>query len=135
MLRTHADFRCAIATGAWRESALIKIHCAGLAIDGLPLTTTEDAPQREVILEIAADRARALYELPEATECVLVGDGVWDVRAARRVGFAFIGVGAGEEARKLSAAGASLVIGDYTDVDQVLTLLRTAPARPARPVP
>ena len=62
---------------------------------------------------------------------MLVGDGVWDVQAARRVGFAFIGVGADEEAQKLSDAGAAVVIEDYTDVDRVLRLLQAARATAA----
>ena len=123
VLRAHPDFECAVATGAWRASALLKTRCAGLAIEDLPLVTADDSPRREEILERAVERARSTYRLSERADAIYVGDGVWDVRAAQAAGLAFLGVGTGLHAVTLRAAGASNVIEDFTDIDRLLELL------------
>ena len=123
VLRAHPDFECAVATGAWRESALLKTRCAGLAIEDLPLVTADDSPRREEILERAVERARAVYRLSEGADAIYVGDGVWDLRAAEAAGLHFLGVGNGSHASALRAAGASNVIEDFSDIDHFLELL------------
>ncbi len=123
VLRAHPDFECAVATGAWRESALLKTRHAGLTIEDLPLATADDSPQREVILEIAVERARSRYRLSKHGGVVYVGDGVWDVQAAHAAGVHFLGVGRGSQASDLRAAGASTVVRDFTDIDHFLGLL------------
>ena len=53
-----------------------------------------------------------------------VGDGAWDVKAARQLGWNFIGVGAGEAAEQLKRAGAETVIPDFEPTKAFLELLR-----------
>lgn len=122
-LRAHPRFECAVATGAWRASALLKLRCAGLTITGLPIATADDSPEREGILTTALTRAQEAYGRRAWTDVVLVGDGVWDLRAANAVGWRFLGVGRGAHALSLRQAGARRVIEDFTDVERVLTLL------------
>ena len=122
-LREHGSFHCAIATGAWRASALLKIRCAGLNIDELPIATGDDSPSREGILQAAFERARSIHGLPSTCDVVAVGDGVWDLRAAKAMGWRFLGVGQGKQAETLSSAGAGQVVEDFTDVERVLRLL------------
>jgi phosphoglycolate phosphatase-like HAD superfamily hydrolase len=52
-----------------------------------------------------------------------VGDGVWDVRAARELGWRFIGIAAGEQAERLREAGAGLIVPNYCPVEAFLALL------------
>lgn len=79
---------CAIATGSWRPSALLKLRTAGFDIEGLPLATSDDATTRPDILR----HARAA--LPEPIAAVTYyGDGVWDRRACQSLGWHFRGVG------------------------------------------
>ncbi len=119
-LRAHARLVCAVATGAWRESVLLKTRCAGVQISDLPMATCEDSHLRETILLTSVARARSQYRLPEETGVVYVGDGVWDVKAARTAGVGFVGVGCGADAQKLHAAGASVVVEDFTDLQRFL---------------
>ena len=120
-LRHHAGFECALATGAWRESALIKLHSAELGIDGLPLATCGDSPRREEIVQMALERAQAQYHLPPETPVTLVGDRPWDLQTATSLQLHFVGVG--------QKSGAEQAIGDFTDVDGFLELAVRAPAR------
>ena len=100
-------WRLAMATGAWSSSARLKLRAAKIPIDGIPLITSDDAPVRTELLR------RAMTD--GLDRVVSVGDGLWDVRAAREVGIPFVGVGTGDRADGLRAAGASHVLADLTD--------------------
>ena len=50
-------------------------------------------------------------------------NGVWDAKAARDLGWRFIGIGSGEQADRLRQAGAGMVIPDYRPAEGFLDLL------------
>jgi FMN phosphatase YigB (HAD superfamily) len=79
---------CAIATGSWRPSALLKLRTAGFDIEDLPLATSDDATARSDILR----NARAALKGPIA-EVTYYGDGIWDRKACASLGWHFRGVG------------------------------------------
>ena len=112
----------ALATGAWRDSAHLKLRAVGIDPALTPLATSSDAGTRIEILELAVRRAP-----PGHTRIVSIGDGVWDVEAARRLGWPFIGIGTGGRADRLRSAGATVILEDVADTDTLLTALATAP--------
>jgi phosphoglycolate phosphatase-like HAD superfamily hydrolase len=58
---------------------------------------------------------------------VYVGDGVWDARAARNLGFPFIGISPEPgKAARLHAEGACRVFGDYLDAAAFMTAVDEA---------
>jgi phosphoglycolate phosphatase-like HAD superfamily hydrolase len=57
-------------------------------------------------------------------EVVYVGDQPWDLRAARELGIAFLGIGRDSRARRLEREGATVVSG-YGEPDSFLKLLDT----------
>ena len=84
------DRRVAIATGCWRESALLKLRSAGFDIDGIPLATCDDSPARVGIMR------SALASIGNAFESVTYfGDAEWDRRACEALGWNFVAVGPG----------------------------------------
>ena len=105
----------AMATGAWRPSALVKLRGAGIPHDGVPLASASDHWARAEIIR----RAVAAIS-PRPARVVYVGDGIWDGRAARALGYSFLGVGSAERAPDLREAGAGAVVRDFTDPDAVL---------------
>jgi beta-phosphoglucomutase-like phosphatase (HAD superfamily) len=113
-LRGRADVAAAIATGAWSDSALWKLHRAGIPVDGLVIATGDDAPSREEILRIAMRRAEPF------ARATYVGDGPWDVAASRATGIGFVGIACDGGAERLNAAGASTVLPDLRDKDRFL---------------
>ena len=54
ILRRRPDCRVAIATGGWRETALLKLLAAGFDVDCIALATSCDAHPRTAIMQIAA---------------------------------------------------------------------------------
>ena len=115
----------ALATGAWRRAAQFKLVAAGLHDDAVPLATSEDGPARTDIVKTAVARAERHYGAA-FDRVVSVGDGVWDVDAARALALPFVGVAAGARAQRLRAAGAASVLPDLSSGVAVLATLETA---------
>lgn len=87
-VRQSDDNRVAIATGGWRQSALLKLESAGFDIDGIPLLTSDDSSSRVGIMR------SALKELGDDVESVTYfGDAEWDRRACQDLGWNFVAVG------------------------------------------
>lgn len=131
-LRAEPDWAVAIATGCWRGSGLLKLSAAGLETGGVPAAFAEEGVSREEILLAALKRARESYGREGFDRVVSLGDGLWDVSAARNLGFAFVGVGAGERAAMLRGAGASHVMEDFKDYGRLLRCLGEAKVPAAR---
>jgi beta-phosphoglucomutase-like phosphatase (HAD superfamily) len=86
--RESGDRRIAIATGAWRKSALLKLESAGFNIDDVPLVTSDDSTSRVEIMR------SALAKIGDDFESVTYfGDAEWDQRACRSLGWRFVAVG------------------------------------------
>ncbi|MDH3206020.1 MAG: HAD family hydrolase [Gemmatimonadota bacterium] len=117
-----AGWDCAMATGAWRPSAVVKLRGGGIPHDDVPLATSSDRFARRDIIRYAVD---ATGRTDRAT-VVYVGDGVWDGRAARRLGYGFVGIGSDDKVGKLRDAGAVRVLPDYLDFDAFVESLTAA---------
>lgn len=143
-LAERAGCAVAIATGAWGGSASVKLATSGLlALDplcrGVPMASADDAPTRPEIVATAARRAMGLGATPvgsigeavavcrSAAErfggVVCVGDGVWDARAARRLGVGFVGVRLGGDFDRLRAEGARSLLRDYADTHTAMGVI------------
>jgi len=125
-LRQNSDWAVAIATGCWRESALLKLKAANIDPEGMPAAYAEDGLSREDILKAAVSRSLEKHGVSCFERVVSIGDGLWDVRTAGRLSFAFLGIGCGESATRLEQAGATHVIEDFSDYDLVLKSLLEA---------
>ena len=87
-LRESATHVVGIATGGWRESAVLKLTSAGFDLAGLSFATSDDAHDRKEIMRIA------LTGLGAAIDSVTYyGDGPWDRDACAELGWQFIAVG------------------------------------------
>lgn len=115
----------AIATGGWEQSARLKLSRGGLDVADVSAAFADDALSREEIIRTAIARACAAggagRSRPDGAPraAVYIGDGVWDLRAARALGMGFVGLARGERAQRLSEAGAAIVLPDFMDVDAV----------------
>ena len=88
-LRATSDRAFAYATGGWGVTAALKLGGAGFPLEGVPLLSSDDSPDRPEIMR------RALRALGPAFKSVTYyGDGEWDRDAARGLGWDFVPVGA-----------------------------------------
>lgn len=127
-----SDFAVAMATGGLRASAELKLRRANLLKPFIPIATSNDAVSRQEIIRIAARRA-AEKHATQFARFTYVGDGVWDAKAARDLGWRFIGIGSGEQADRLRQAGAELVMPDYRRAEEFLGLLADPGGGPDEP--
>lgn len=87
-IRRSVDTRVAIATGCWRESALLKLQTSGFDIEGIPLATSDDSPSRVEIMRSALEMTGGV-----TGEVTYFGDAEWDQRACHDLGWNFVAVG------------------------------------------
>lgn len=113
-LRERPHIQLAIATGAWADSALLKLRHADVPAEQLPFASSDDSPSRERILQIAFERAAARAGM-KIDAVTYVGDALWDLSAARSLGFGFVGIAVAEDTSRLLPAGATTVVPDFTD--------------------
>jgi len=128
LTRLGEDSRLAacVATGSWGECAELKLRHAGLyCFRGLNATSS-DAATKPAIMEIAEARAKRHYGVARFEKVVCVGDSVFDVRAARRRGHVFVGIGRGRRVAELISAGAICVFEDYRNADHLLQILSSS---------
>lgn len=128
-------FATAVATGGWGPTARMKLAAAGFPVDELVLATADEAEERAAIIRSAAILKASERGIPGFSAIVVIGDGVWDAKAARDVGAGFIGVAAEpDKALRLRSEGADAVISSFDPadrfwwaVDGALRRLRTTP--------
>jgi beta-phosphoglucomutase-like phosphatase (HAD superfamily) len=108
------DWRIVLCTGAWSDSARLKLMRARLPTS-LPLASCDDDIAREGILR----RGIELGGGRNGDVIVSFGDAPWDVRAAANLKLPFIGIAADARAESLRRRGASEVFADFRDADAV----------------
>jgi beta-phosphoglucomutase-like phosphatase (HAD superfamily) len=87
-LRQNSELQIGIATGGWSHTAAMKLKASGLFDQGIPMASADDAQSRTEIMQICAKKMDS-----SISESSYVGDAEWDLRAARRLGWRFVGVG------------------------------------------
>jgi len=114
-LRELPHIQLGIATGAWADSARLKLRHADIPAEKLPFASSDDSASRERILQIACERAAARTRT-RIDAVTYVGDALWDLSAARSLGFRFVGIACNGDAGRLRSAGA-IVLPGFNDRD------------------
>lgn len=125
-LNQEQGWRVAIASGGWCVSATLKLRVAGIDVDEFPAAFADDGFSREEILKLAVLRSQKRHQQAFFERVVSVGDGLWDVRTARNLNFAFLGIGSEGGKEKLRRAGATHVLKDFSDYDELIWCLTEA---------
>ena len=124
-------YAVAIASGDWQATAHHKLTAARIPFHGLPAAFCDESHARTEIMRCALARAATHYGCESFERIVYVGDGIWDVRACRELGWPLIGVGQDGHAARLKSLGTSEVIADFRQMQEFLAALgRAAPPAP-----
>ena len=121
-MRSTPGVVVSIATGAWEDSARLKLSHAALPVADLPFASGNDALSREEILVVCLNRAKARAGVTDFDSVTYVGDQPWDLVAAQTLSFRFVGVCGPHGDGRLQHAGAETVIEDFTDTNTALLL-------------
>jgi phosphoglycolate phosphatase-like HAD superfamily hydrolase len=117
MLKTlskHTEWQPAIATGAYYEIARLKLVLAGVSINGIPMTSSNDSDNRGIITQLAVEKALKFYGIKDFERLVYVGDALWDVKTTRELGMPLLGIG--DQHEVLLQEGTSHWLPDYKDL-------------------
>lgn len=82
-----------IATGCWKQSALIKLEHINFPYLNIPIASGDDDVDRHEIIRVAIERSQKHYDKSSYDQVIYVGDRQWDYRAAQNLGIGFIGIG------------------------------------------
>jgi phosphoglycolate phosphatase-like HAD superfamily hydrolase len=127
MLRQLAatpGFAVALASGAWECSARLKLASAGLDFPQIPGAFADDAHSREDIMRASLTRATRLHVRDSFESVIYVGDGIWDARACRVLGWPCIGIARDPaKAARLVSEGALTVLSGYEPVQPLFDAL------------
>ena len=118
------DYAVAYAGGGWTASAIFKLQSANLPIQNIPYAFADDDESREGITAVALAKAERYYG-QSFSNIVYVGDGIWDLRSARKSEYSFIGIASGKQAEILFAEGATHVFPNYDDCESFFVALKT----------
>lgn len=99
----------AFATGCWEASARLKLARSFIEVGDCPFVACDEEPDRVAILRSAMKRAA-----PAEGPVVYVGDGPWDVQAARSLRLPFVGI-AHDGSGRLRGLGVGSVLSDFRD--------------------
>ncbi|MGH7951420.1 MAG: HAD family hydrolase, partial [Limisphaerales bacterium] len=122
-LAGRKDFGIALATGGWKTSAEWKLNAAKLNFQFHAAAFADDNISREGIMECAQQRALKHYQQTQFDSVTYFGDGIWDLRAAKNLGYHFVGIGSEAKAERLRNAGAKIVLSNYLQVDSLMQIL------------
>lgn len=122
-LSIDPNYAIALATGAWRQTALYKLQQAGLDGIILPMACSDDAHTRVEIMKCAYQRSIELYKQSQFETVTYIGDGVWDGIASKHLDYYFIGIGTGKRAVDLLATGAKHVFPHYQNLGKIISVL------------
>ncbi len=121
-----AGHAVAIASGDWESTARHKLTTARIPFEQLPAAFCDASHVRTEIMRTALDRAAAHYGQSRFERVTYIGDGAWDVRACRELGWPLVGVGRDGHGTRLRRLGVTQVVPDYTHYDNFLTALAQA---------
>ena len=122
----HQNWKAGLASGAWWQSAELKLRGMGIDPELFPGAFAEDSHSREVIISTAIERASHRYHTLSWDKIVYVGDGLWDLRAARRLRIGFVGIARNERRNALLKEGAMTVLNDFTNLPVLHSALEVA---------
>lgn len=121
-----------IASGAWEESARIKLDAAGLDVAGLPGTFSharadgEPARREEIVAATIARLGGLSQARPAAARAVYIGDGLWDARAARALNIGFVGIRIRGDMERMRSEGVQRIVRNYHDLPAIIEHIREA---------
>jgi len=110
----------AFATECWEASARVKLSRALIEVGDSFLVACDDAPDRVAILRSAIERVA-----PDDRRVVYVGDGPWDVEAARTLRLPFVGIDHDYSGR-LRGRAVGTVLRDFRDYEAFFGALARA---------
>jgi phosphoglycolate phosphatase-like HAD superfamily hydrolase len=105
--------KIAFATGAWQDSAIIKLNSVDLDPTQYPFGNADHSFNRAEILLETISQAKDFYSTA-FKDIIYIGDGLWDYETSKSLDIKFIGIDSKNNGL-LRKKGAEVVCRDYRD--------------------
>ena len=115
---SNVNIMTGLATGAWEESARIKLGAIQISPDACAFSNSNHHKERAQILRQVITELDSNATNPP-TDIIYFGDGIWDYKTTQLLGIDFVGIDYKRNG-KLLAAGAQTVFYDYNDASDFL---------------
>ena len=106
----------AFATGSLRSGAMHKLEVAGVDGEREVLVTASEFETREQIVGQAVELACKMAGGTAPGRVLPIGDGIWDLKTAKNLGYEFLGIGFTGKGRALEELGGQV----YHDFEAVM---------------
>lgn len=116
-LQQQPDFGLCFATGSLYRPAVYKLQQAGIAFEPSLLVASNAIEDRERIVLAAIEQAKRHYQQEHFERIISVGDGLWDLLTAQKLGLEFIGIGP-VHMEALTRHGMTTHLQDWSDAEQ-----------------
>ena len=124
VLSERDDVVLALLTGNFEGSARIKLEYFDLWAPFRFGAFADDASDRNQLVPVALDRARAAGHDPAVERVIVIGDTPLDIECAKAGGVRALGVATGSHSLdELREAGADQVLADLSETDRVVQML------------
>ncbi len=92
-LESETEFSICYATGSLLKPAEYKLNAIGINYAKEVLIASNKLLERENIVSKAIENAFIFYKIDRFERIIAVGDGIWDLKTAKKLNLEFIGVG------------------------------------------
>lgn len=120
-LRNETDHPIGIATGAWEQSAFIKLKGIGLDHKNVCFSNSNFFKSREDILKHAIQQIHEKH-LNSTKDILYFGDGLWDYTTCKNLDIRFIGIDILGDG-KLKKVEAEFVFSDFLDREGIMEVI------------
>ncbi len=117
-VNTLPNYQIGIATGAWQDSAKLKLEAIEIDPSNLPFSNSSHYKSREEITLHTIEQLNQRSNL-KAEEIIYFGDGAWDFKTCQKLGIRFIGIDVNRD-DKLKDLGAKTIFSNYLDPESIL---------------
>jgi len=118
-LRSTKNFEIAVATGGWKETALLKTKSICLDLSKTVLKSSNDHFNRAEIIKMAIATSAKKKNLKTFESVTYIGDGIWDFKVSLDLGLKFIGIDNSSNGN-LKKAGAKIIFSDFKKKQEII---------------
>lgn len=115
-IKAHEGVFACFATGSLRRPAIQKLKAVGIDFEPSLLVASDGIEERENIILKSIEQAKAHYDIKQFGRIISVGDGLWDLKAAKNLQLEFIGIGKKNKAILL-ANGCKKHVNDFQNIE------------------
>ncbi len=120
-LKAQPNYAIGIGTGAWEESALVKLDAIGIDPSDIPFSNSNYFKTRAQITQHAIEQAKEKHNT-NFEKIIYFGDGEWDFKTCKQLGIPFIGIDILNDG-KLKKLGAKTVFQNFEAMEDLLQFI------------